>query len=316
MGEIKAEIIYGFLSFLIFFRATRNTRELNLWVWTLAASALVVGTFCLIAFLHGSDPYYVGMHGGLLYYAGYINTILPIFFAMAILCAGLARIALLCLIAFLLLTAYVTTSRAVWVCLLLELVIFGGLYLTCMDIKPLIRRWALTATIGFFSLFSMALVYVAKEKLNLSGGPVEVIVQTAKSDLRPRLWADSIDFIRERPFTGAGFGRMVLGNELVEQQKNRNHSHAHNMVLNYALQLGLLGPIVLLFLFFSVVREFWKLVKSRDRELKILGIAGLAMVGGVLGQGMIEDIFVRHLGWMFWALVGMLLGLSANKVRA
>ena len=203
-----------------------------------------------------------------------------------------------------------------WVCLLLELVIFGGLYLTCMDIKPLIRRWALAATIGFFSLFSMALVYVAKEKLNLSGGPVEVIVQTAKSDLRPRLWADSIDFIRERPFTGAGFGRMVLGNELVEQQKNRNHSHAHNMVLNYALQLGLLGPIVLLFLFFSVVREFWKLVKSRDRELKILGIAGLAMVGGVLGQGMIEDIFVRHLGWMFWALVGMLLGLSANKVRA
>jgi len=315
IGEIKAEIIYGFLSFLIFFRATRNIRELNLWIWTLAASALLVGTLSFIAFIRGSNPYDVGMHGGTLYYAGYINTILPLFFAMAILRTGLARIALLFLIVFLVLTAYGTTSRAVWICLLLELFIFGGVYIFNMDVTPLIRRWTLAATIVFCALFSMALLYVAKEKLNLSGGPIEIIVQTTKSDLRPKLWADSISFIRERPLTGAGFGRMVLGNELVEQQKNLHHTHAHNIVLNYALQLGLLGPIVLFFLFLSVVREFWKLVKSRDRELKILGIAGLATVGGVLGQGMVEDIFVRHLGWLFWALIGMTLGYASNVTR-
>jgi len=105
----------------------------------------------------------------------------------------------------------------------------------------------------------------------------------------------------------------VLGQELVEQQKDPNHTHAHNILLNYALQLGVLGPLVLAFLFYSIARELWKLLRSSDDYVQVLGIAGLSIIGGFFGQSMVEDIFVRHLAWLFWALLGMILGYAANR---
>jgi len=315
IGEIRTEIVYGFLTFTVFFKATRSERDLNFWFVTLAASALLVGTFALVHSLQGLNPYLVGMHGGTLYYAGYLNTIFPMLAVIAILHPGWKRVLLICLMLFLLLTAIGSTSRAVWVGFLLELAIFGGLYLKLMDVRPVVRRVALAASIGVFVLFSATFLYVAKEKLSLSGGPLEVITQITKSDQRPKLWADSVTFIRERPLTGAGFGRMVLGKELATQQQDSNHTHAHNIVLNSALQLGLLGPLVLAFFFYSIVRELWKLLKSSDNELRILGAAGMSLLGGMFAQSMVEDILVRHLAWLFWSLLGMTLGYAGARKR-
>ena len=69
---------------------------------------------------------------------------------------------------------------------------------------------------------------------------------------------------------------MVLSQELTAQQNDRNHTHAHNLFLNYALQLGLLGPVVLAFLVYSVLRELWKLLLVPNRNIRILGISGIA----------------------------------------
>jgi O-antigen ligase len=104
--------------------------------------------------------------------------------------------------------------------------------------------------------------------------------------------------------------------KIQQQQGIVNHAHAHNILLNYAIQLGVLGPIVIGLLVFSVVRELLKLTRVVDRDIRTLGIAGLAIVGGVFGvQGMVEDVFVRHLGWLFWAVMGMILGYSSNATR-
>jgi O-antigen ligase len=313
IAEIRTEILYGFLTFLIFFKGTRSDRELNFWLLTLAGSALLVGMSSLIHWLRGLNPYLVGFHGGTLYYAGYLNTIFPVLMAMAILQAGRIRIALICLMVLLLVTAVGSTSRAVWVGFLLEFIVFGGLYLKFMEVSPVAKKRALVVGISIVVLFSGVLLYVVKEKLSLSGGPMEILAQAAKADQRPKLWRDSIAFIQERPYTGAGFGRMVLGRELATQQQDPNHTHAHNIVLNSALQLGLLGPVVLVFFFYSILRELWKLVQARDADLKILGIAGISLLGGIFAQSMVEDILVKHLAWLFWALLGMTLGYAAAR---
>jgi O-antigen ligase len=147
----------------------------------------------------------------------------------------------------------------------------------------------------------------------LSGGPVDIIAQTTKVDRRPKLWIDSMTFIKERPFTGAGFGRMVIGEKLVKQQADGNHSHAHNIFINYALQLGVLGPLVIVFFFYSIARELWKCMRSASNDVKMLGIAGCSMLGGVFVQSMVEDIFVQHLSLEFWALLGIILGYAVNR---
>ena len=56
IGEIKSEILYGFLAFLIFFKATRSSRELRFWEFVLSVSALATGVIALVHFLQGLDP--------------------------------------------------------------------------------------------------------------------------------------------------------------------------------------------------------------------------------------------------------------------
>jgi O-antigen ligase len=143
-----------------------------------------------------------------------------------------------------------------------------------------------------------------------------VLSGTIQIDPRPKLWQDSLAWIMQRPWTGAGFGRMVLSREFQQQAGLATHTHAHNIVLNYAIELGMLGPIVLGLLVFGVVRELLKTTRMADPDMRALGIAGLAIVAGVFGvEGMIEDLFFRHLGWTFWALIGMILGYSSNVAR-
>jgi O-antigen ligase len=133
--------------------------------------------------------------------------------------------------------------------------------------------------------------------MGTNGPASEVLSGTIKNDLRPKLWKDSIARIAEHPWTGAGFGRGVLSKEIQQQQGNVNHTHAHNILLNYAIQLGVLGPIVLGLLVFSVVRELLKITRLVDQDLQTFGIAGLAIVGGVFG------------------VMGMILGYSSNAAR-
>jgi O-antigen ligase len=316
IDEIRVEILYGFFAFLIFFQTTRSFRQLQIWLFVLLASALVTAVAALYHFLSGLPPYDTGvLYGGALSYVGYINIVLPMLAAMAILCSGYRRAGLLCLIVFLLLLAFGTTNRGVWFYLLVELAVFGGFYLQRTNLHSKAKRQVVLYITLAIIISTCLLLLSSKQRLNLSGGPAEIILGTAKADLRPLLWKDSFTWIAQRPFGGAGFGTMVLSKEMQEQQKNVNHGHAHNIFLNYALQLGIIGPFVILFLFFSVAREFWKLIYSSDKELQILGIAGITMVSGILAAGLIEVLFGRHLGWLFWALVGMTLGYAKNKVQ-
>ena len=324
IGEIKSEILCGFLTFALFFSLTRGRRELTVWIAVLAVSSFVVGTFALVQFARGISVYEVGRYGGAVHYSAYLVTVIPIFIAASLLWPGRWRIAMVGLVFFLLLTAYGSKSRAFWLSLIIELVIFGYMYLQHLNLNVAkknliigIMAFSLSAiAVAFLSVSGERLVTDWGERLGTDGSISEVLSGVIKNDLRPKLWKDSIALIAERPWTGAGFGRGVLSKEMQQQQGIVNHAHAHNILLNYAIQLGILGPIVLGLLVFSVVRELLKISILADHDIRTLGIAGIAIVGGFIGvEGMIEDVFVRHLGWLFWAVTGMILGYSSNVTR-
>ena len=321
IGEIKGEIVFGFLTFLIFYRTTRSEKDLSAWFLVLATSAALISVLGFIHFYRGEDPYHVGSYGGTLHFAAYLNTVFPVFIVMALTAVGRRRALVLLIIAMLLLTAYGSTSRAVWIALVVEFAVFGGLYLARMEVKPNVRRMIVTSGLAAAVAFSGALLYVTKEKLQevhklSASGPVEIVTQAIKADRRPKLWMDTFEFIKERPLTGAGFGRMVLGPQIVAQQNDPNHSHAHNVFLNYALQLGVLGPFVILFVFGAVAKEGFRAARDPEPTLRLLGIALVAMVAGTFVQCMIEDVFVEHMALMFWTLTGVTLGYARNRATA
>src|SRR5258708_38237042 len=56
ISAIKTEIVFGILAFLIFFKATRGSRELHFWMAALFASAVVAAPIAVVHFLHALAP--------------------------------------------------------------------------------------------------------------------------------------------------------------------------------------------------------------------------------------------------------------------
>jgi O-antigen ligase len=86
--------------------------------------------------------------------------------------------------------------------------------------------------------------------------------------------------------------------------------HAHNVFLNYGIEMGLPGMLALAWVFFSLLREYWRLCNAPDEKRKYLGIAGLMLIAGVVLRNQVDDMFLREQSLLFWALNGALLGLG------
>jgi O-antigen ligase len=84
--------------------------------------------------------------------------------------------------------------------------------------------------------------------------------------------------------------------------------HAHNLVLNYGISAGVPGMVAVLVLFAALAWRFWELALRGERLARLSGLAGVAMVAGVLTRNMTNDFFVGDGALLFWALAGMLFG--------
>jgi O-antigen ligase len=85
-------------------------------------------------------------------------------------------------------------------------------------------------------------------------------------------------------------------------------SHPHNLVFNYGISAGVPGMVAVLALFAALAWRFWQLAFRGERVARLTGLAGAAMVAGVLARNMANDFFVRDGALLFWALAGMLFG--------
>jgi len=89
-------------------------------------------------------------------------------------------------------------------------------------------------------------------------------------------------------------------------------SHAHNVFLNYGLGMGLPGMLALAWVFLGLLREYWRFCSAPNEKLKLVGIAGIVLVVGVVLRNQVNDMFIRDQSMLFWALSGMLLGLGGR----
>ena len=86
-------------------------------------------------------------------------------------------------------------------------------------------------------------------------------------------------------------------------------------MLNYGLKMGLPGIAALLAIFLGLIFQYWKFLLAPVREVQLLGTAGIAIVLAVLLRNQVNDMFLRDMAILFWALNGALLGLGARKLR-
>jgi O-antigen ligase len=219
------------------------------------------------------------------------------------------RAAVFAVFALVAVTTLLSQQRAVWWVFALEALIA----LVLLKRGGLIRlSWA--------GLVSSVVVVVV-----LTGGIVLAVQQERFKDFsdeeiarhsRLNFWPSVVHRIAEHPLAGAGFGRGIMSKadrDLIPKD-NSLLWHAHNIFLDYGLQMGVPGMLALAWVIFCLMREYWRFCSAPDDKLKLLGIAGLMLVAGVMLRNQANDEFLRDASILFWALNGALLGFGRRRL--
>ena len=304
LAEIKNEILYTMMAFVAFFAMTRDEADLRRLLLALAAGALLLCALALESRLRLGLWNSEGLHGGSTAFAGYAIAVAPMLLLLGSrLAAAWSRAAVFALFLLVAATAFFALARVVWWALALQAVI-ALILLWRRDILKLRTGTLLACVTGVVLLAAGILLAVQQVRFGTSSGGV------VAEDIRLGQLGPVLNRIAESPAAGAGFGRGVLSKahrDLIPEI-NTQLWHAHNVFLNYGLEMGVPGMLALAWVFVSLLREYWRLYAGQDRGASLLGVAGLTLIAGMLLRNQVNDMFVRDEAILFWALNGMLLG--------
>jgi O-antigen ligase len=314
LGEIKNELGYTMMAFVAFFVISADERRMKGMLLALAAGAFVLCAGALasrFALAHWDEG---GRYGGSAAFASYLVAMVP---AVALLGFYFQDVRLrrlsLALLGLLLVTGFFCLQRVIWPVLFVQASVVLLLYrkklgLSGMRIAGALIVLALTASA--LLAFTQATRYSYTE----SSPPGT----ETRNDDRPVFWPKVAGRIMEHPLTGAGFGRGVMNKAYPDliPRENTQLWHAHNVVLNYGLAMGIAGMLVLLMVFGALLREYARLWQSDDQGVRMIGACGMVLVLGVFSRNMANDMFVRDAALLFWALNAMLLGFGRRQLAA
>ena len=301
LGELKNEVGYSMMAYFAFFVVAHDRGNA---LWLLRASglgSLAIGSWALFA-LVGNDFHWNegGGHGGIGVFATYVITVVP---ALAWLSCEdssplLRRIAA-GLSVFAMFLAAVTMQRAVWPVLALQLVLALAMATRAGLIKA--RRRLLLIAVGLVAAAALAGL-VAIQQIRYGDARNEQV--QLNTDVRIAFWPRVIARIVEHPLTGTGFGRGVIHKAYPDLTPEATPAlwHAHNVLLNYGLEMGFPGIVVLASLFAAFGILFWR---ASAGPSALAGIAGFVIVASVLARNQFNDFFMRDMSLMFWALAGL-----------
>lgn len=322
LGEIKSEIGYGLVAFFSFFVLTHTQREMRLWLHIAVASLALTLVLGMIDYWTGEQqgisPYmrWDSVHG-YASYATYLVTIVPILIYWVTNVSWRLRFFGTLLIATYLFVAYLLGNRMLWLSVAIAISVFAALYGW---------RWRHDASRFFKGLLPLVIALTISCILFLQvailrpadfARPVETavsgtdkLVQVFTKSERLYMWSYWLDRIEERPWTGVGFGR-DLPHWVYEKPADwpdLYFAHAHNIVLDYGLQMGVLGIVVLLWLFGAIAWRFFRYTTSGDETAFLVGTTGLALVIAFFSKNLTDELFWRTDALVFWSFTGILLG--------
>ena len=219
---------------------------------------------------------------------------------------------LLLLVTFLITAMLVLTqSRSGWIgafgALLFLLTWLGWLYL------PKQRRWLIG--LGWLGLLIVSIIgylLIGPERIEQAwGGPSDRIVIGNLSSIGFRLevWHWSVEGIKSFPFTGTGLGtfrRVVKRFFPIQVSPTFDISHAHNIFLQTALDIGLPGLIAYIALLLVAGQIGWQ-VARRDERLRPFAIGLVSSLVALHIYGLTDALALgSKTGLLFWLNIGLL----------
>jgi O-antigen ligase len=307
--ELWPELGAPLLAFLVFHAATRDAADLDRWAAALAAGLVGLATLAIgqEAFAGGWDPR--RWHVDVGYYTTHGAMVLPLLGWLWLRQPGRGgRAALAVAAALTLLVFYWTDNRIVWPTLAAMAVAAALLGGRAQDAVKR-RRLALAALAAVAA--STAVFLFAQHERNVTLARMEPGANAHfATDPRLRIWPQAVARWREAPWVGHGFGRPAIALPAGAPHDDRQDPrfwHAHNVFLDVALELGVVGLALFAGVLAVLGREAWRAVDS-PAPRRWAAIAALAALLAFLMKNFPDDFFLRHITLLCAALAGAFTG--------
>ena len=319
LSVVKRDILTPILACLVFYALTRTRADMLRWLAVLTLSLAILTVMIIrdpfdpLATLQESDYLTVGL------LTTWIVTLAPL---MAVLLfasrpwRARARLLAIIVLPCLLISAWLSGNRTVWVCFASMLIVAAVLATRARAHALMIPKRTiatLAVALGVLAMFMFAAMQYRADTQAPSG---TTALGFLLHDSRAPILRAAVEMIIERPWQGLGYANPQIHDAFAARfdlpwLRNYVH-HPHNVVLNHMLQMGFIGGLVILLLFAALAQTF--ITKSRAVGLtRFAGLCGAALVVGVFLRNMTDDFFQRHTVQFFGAAVGMLLGLAARR---
>ncbi len=169
--------------------------------------------------------------------------------------------------------------------------------------------WLIAAgVLGIAGLFIAQQIPQLAGRLNLTG---------ATGIFRLNLWGASLQMIGERPFFGVGLdnflyayrGRYIF--ETAWQEPNLNHPH--NILLDFATRLGILGLLAGSWLFWQLGQRIKGMLATETAVWQPLIIALGSILTATLAHGLVDhSFFLVDLAFVFYLMLGTAVSLEQS----
>jgi O-antigen ligase len=243
--------------------------------------------------------------GSLHYIAGalatYLVTVLPyLLLAVFVFSDWAPRVLLLFLVFLNFFTLYLTHVRGAWLAAIILVFLVGWKFLP----KKIILLPAVAVLMGLL-VFTPGQVLKHYTKLT-NPGAKEPQIETVAA--RWELLKFSAERISENPFQMIGFGRRSFVKKYEEfylKYKGALLWHAHNTFINLALQTGVQGLVLFLFIVYILLKSLYRRAEVEEEPLpKGFLLATFFMVVSFFLRNMADDFFVDDAALLFWMLSG------------
>lgn len=225
-----------------------------------------------------------------------------------VLASGLLLIAAVCV------GAYAMPNRMFWLSSLAS----SFVVLLAAMMHPELSRVRLQL-LGAFALFGTVLIgafyAVARTKpasyLNAAPNADNSVTAAFTHNERFEMWQFWFDRISDKPLLGIGFGhdlpRLTYSSIKPEHWPDLMFAHAHNMLIDITVQLGLIGLTFFLAALAAIGFRLIRAARGGDLMTTLTAAAGIAMTLSMLTKNMTDDFFSRGPLFAFWIITGAIL---------
>jgi O-antigen ligase len=216
----------------------------------------------------------------------------------------------------LLVSARLTDNRVVWIALAVVYATASTLaawrWQASLARAPL--RW-LSPLFALLIVLGVVFADVTRERAQLDFPPQTPVARTLSEDPRIPLWDRTAQLIRERPWTGYGFGRAIVAEKLKVPLGNPMLWHAHNLFVGQVLQTGAIGLVLFVGLLLALCARFTHYLRRNDDALAVIGVVGLSLIAGFVAKNLTDDFLFRSNAKELWALLALLVGFGTRLER-